>query len=408
MAKKIVKRKRLLFMILLSVIFVVIFYYYGSNIKSSVSSAEIKDVHTTYEKISVKSLQKNDTYGESAVTLAGAITANSISKIKIDPSKGTVENLAVNEGDNVAKGQVLFNYKNVSMELELKEAEAVLTEKKQLLYSAEDTETLKWDMYNKASRTYTEDQASELADLKMQATIASNDIVNAKAAVDTAQITYQAAVENSEKNVVTASTDGQIKSLNKELLDKSDDEKSSDNFIEIVDSSSLYVKGKISEFDRESASLEQPVEIIDRKNPENTWRGKVTKIGYLVAEDGKSDDTEEEENPNLSKYSYTVKLEETDNAPLLGSNVYVKLLSDSESQLTLPKDYVKEEKTTENGQDSKKYFVWKVINGKVKKQEITIDEDKSNGEKVVIISGISEEDNIIEASDEVKEGIEVS
>ncbi|MBS7577590.1 MULTISPECIES: efflux RND transporter periplasmic adaptor subunit [unclassified Enterococcus] len=408
MAKQTSKKILLLFVIVLSVGFIVSFYYYETNNQSSVVSADKKEAQTILKKVSVKSLQKSEQGNESAVTLAGAITANNISKIKIDPSKGIVEDLAVNEGDTVVKGQKLFTYKNVSMELEMKEAEAVLTEKKQLLSSAESNSIIKWDLYNKASKTYTADQASELADLKGQATIASNDIANAKAAVDTAQITYQAAVEKLENNVVKASTDGQIKSLNKEILEKSDDEKNSDNFIEIVDSSSVYVKGKINEFDRESASLQQPVEIIDRKNPKNTWRGKITKIGYLVAENGKSDDKKEEENPNLSKYPYTVKLDETDNIPLIGSNVYVKLLSDDEALLKIPQKYIIEEKTTEDGQDKEKYFVWKVVDGKIKKQEITIDEAKISKKGTVITGGISKEDSIVEATEGLKEGMEVS
>lgn len=384
--------------------------FWGIRSLTKYQQAEAKANEKKIEAVSVEKIMEQQ--NTASIMLAGAVAPNNMQKITLDAGNGEIEELSVNEGDTVTKGQKLFVYKDLETEAAIREAEVEESAKEKNVTVAQSNAQIKWSIYNERKKTATSEEQSVLAQLKGEALLADNDIASAKAALETAKQAYQAAVEQREKKIVKADMDGQIKSLNQELLQKSVDERGKENFIEIVDESSLYVKGTISEFDREKVKIDQPVEIIDRKNPQNKWTGKITKLAHLAASDNQENDKKEEENPNLSKYPYTVKFEGSENAPLLGAHMYVKVLSESAEggQIRLPKEYIQEGSGGNKKQQdtaAKTYFVWKVVKNKVTKQMVTIAEQQNDDEWVVIKEGVNQKDQLVYPVEGISEGMEV-
>ena len=60
-------------------------------------------------------------------------------------------------------------------------------------------------------------------------------------------------------DTVTADTAGTITSMNEDLPTQSKAKKEEENFIEIMDKSKTFVKGNVSEFDREKLQVGQKV-----------------------------------------------------------------------------------------------------------------------------------------------------
>ncbi|MCA6774490.1 efflux RND transporter periplasmic adaptor subunit [Enterococcus mundtii] len=379
-----------------------------------VSSGKTKEENagTNIEARSVKSLI--DEVKAANLILAGKVMPNNSNKIKIDPERGTVKDILVNEGDVVEKGQPLFTYQT-DQQRKVVEAEMDVEIKVRAVEQARVTANQKWTAHNqkvaelgKARQDYAKEKSEELqstikalegeiTSLHAEAIAGDNEVKNIETDLRKAQLLHENEKERLNEDTVTADNSGRIKSLNRDLVNQSKERQKEENFMEILDDSNLYVDGQVTEFDREKVAVDQRVEIMDRKDQENTWQGTIVQVANLTS-DAKQDD-QKEDNPNLSKFPYKVKIDPKEEMPLIGSNVYVNVL---------PKDFVSGKVIINQRylmEKDGKYYVWKVENDRIKEHEVKV--NPMDNELAEIVEGLTVEDQLALPQTGMVEGMEV-
>ncbi|HHD4801690.1 TPA: efflux RND transporter periplasmic adaptor subunit, partial [Streptococcus pyogenes] len=203
-----------------------------------------------------------------SLTLAGEVTANNSSKVKIDSSKGEVKDVFVKKGDVVKVGQPLFSYET-SQRLTAQSSEFDVQTKANQLQVAKTNAALKWETYNRKvneintlkSRYNTAPDESLLEQIRSaedsvsqalsDAKTADSDVKTAQIELDKANATATTEKGKLEYDTVKSDTAGTIVSLNTDLPNQSKSKKENETFMEIIDKSKMLVKGNISEFDRD-------------------------------------------------------------------------------------------------------------------------------------------------------------
>ncbi|MGM0155592.1 HlyD family secretion protein [Enterococcus sp. AZ178] len=395
----------LLVIIVLSLIGTISIVAYSGKTKKETSETNI-------EALSVKSLIDEAKAGN--LILAGKVMPSNSNKIKIDPERGTVKEIMVNEGDVVEKGQPLFAYQT-DQQRKVVEADMEVEIKARAVEQERTIANQKWTAHNqkvaeleKARQDYAKEKSEELqrtikvlegevTGLHAEAIANDNVLKNAETELKKAQLFQENEKERLNEDTVKADHSGRIKSLNRDLINQSKERQKHENFMEIIDDSNLYVDGQVTEFDREKVAIDQRVEILDRKNQENTWQGKIIQVANLT-DDEKQDD-QKDENPNLSKFPYKVLIDSKEELPLIGSNVYVNVLPKGfmEGKVVLNRKYLIEK--------DEKYYVWKIENNRIKKHEVTL--NKINDEYMEIMEGLTVDDQIVLPQTGIVEGMEV-
>ena len=367
---------------------------------------------TIVEAQSVKSLI--DEVKATNLILAGKVMPNNSNKIKIDPERGTVKEIMVNEGDVVEKGQPLFKYQT-DQQRKVLEAEMEVEIKARTIEQTQATANQKWTAHNqkvtelgKARQDYAKEKSEELqsmikalegevTSLHAEAMAGDNEVMNAETELRRARLVQENEKERLNEDTVTADHSGRIKSLNRDLVNQSKERQKEENFMEILDDSNLYVDGQVTEFDREKLAVDQQVEIMDRKDQEKTWQGNIVQVANLTG-DEKQDD-QKEENPNLSKFPYKVKINQKEEMPLIGSNVYVNVLPKGfvSGKVIINQRYLMEK--------DEKYYVWKVENNRINEHEVKVTPMEDG--LAEIVEGLTVEDQLAFPQTGMVEGMEV-
>lgn len=412
------KKKRIKLILSASIIFAIIgggVFYFTRN-QSNADTVNQKLIPQT-----VKELSNGGQKGANFL-LTGSVMPNQTSKLSLDGLKGTVSEVHVKVGDQVVKGQRLYTYQNPDGELALKEAQLTATNQANELEQKRADATLKWEQFNKRQAdldklTIKYNQAGdeekemlkqeksqlemEVSQVKTEARSADSLIGNAEIELEKARLGVTNAEQKYGSNDVLAEFDGVVKKVDTNQMNKSVLEGNKETFMEITDTSSLYVEGEVDEFNKDQLAIDQPVNIIDRTDDKKIWTGKISQVGNLASEDSGDDEKNKEENPNLSKYPYKVIFDPNDNPPPLGRHMFVEVLSneEDESKLRLPLDFVIQE-----GKDS---YVWFVKNSKIEKRKLEIGELDKENKTIEITKGLTEEDQIVYPYSTLKAGMEV-
>ncbi len=395
----------LLVIILLSLVSVISIFTSNGKTKKQTSDPIV-------EAQSVKSLI--DEVKASNLILAGKVMPNNSNKIKIDPERGIVKEIMVNEGDVVEKGQPLFKYQT-DQQRKVLEAEMEVEIKARAVEQTQATANQKWTAHNekvtelgKARQDYAKEKSEELqsmikalegevTSLHAEAMVGDNEVMNAETELRRARLLQENENERLNEDTVTADHSGKIKSLNRDLVNQSKERQKEENFMEILDDSNLYVNGQVTEFDREKLAVDQQVEIMDRKDQEKTWQGNIVQVANLTG-DEKQDD-QKEENPNLSKFPYKVKIDQKEEMPLIGSNVYVNVLPKGfvSGKVIINQRYLIEK--------DEKYYVWKVENNRINEHEVKVTPMEDG--LAEIVEGLTVEDQLAFPQTGMVEGMEV-
>lgn len=178
--------------------------------------------------------------------------------------------------------------------------------------------------------------------------------------------------------VIRAANDSVVTFLNEDA--KNDPQQA----LMVLKSEESAIKGTVTEYDRSKVALNEPIEI-KYANNEKTVKGKITSLAEMNNEPSK------EEKTSLVTYNFTAVPDET-----IPVGYSVELLI-SRNEIHLPLKSVIEKDGA--------YFVYTVVNNKAKKQTVTV--EKGNG-YYVLRAGLNENDKIIKAAEDVKDGMDVT
>lgn len=216
-----------------------------------------------------------------AVTTTGNVVVDQ--SASVDPSiSGTVRNLAVNVGDSVKKGQLLFTIENDDLSVSAAKAAASLQQSANALNSAKIA-------VDQARSDYNSIEDQNVAVLKKE--IAKDKVSVAKKSVTAAEKSYAATLadynnqlSNAGERRVTAPIDGTVNEVNVKNGDDLASRSSSGAHsapIVVGDLQTLKVKVEVNEVDVPNVAIGQKATITFDALPNVTLTGKVEKMDSL-------------------------------------------------------------------------------------------------------------------------------
>ena len=310
-------------------------------------------------------------------------------------SEVEIEEIMVSEGDEVEEGEVLFVYSTDKYEEELQQAKIDLERLNNEYQSTEETIA---QLEKEKKSASSSEQANYTIQIKEQNLTLKDkelDIQIKEAEIDK----LESNIENAE---VKSGISGIIKKINDE--GSSSDGNEDNDFITVMKVGNYRVKGTVNEQNIGELYVDADV-LVHSRVDDRTWKGKVTKIdtenpqssssgmyGYGGG-DGSS---------RSSNYPFYVELDKSDGL-IMGQHVYVEPDLGQENEDEAGSIWIGSFMVDQSDPDHP--FVWKDVNGRLRKQEVAVGETREEIGKVRITEGLTIEDSICMPEEGLKEGM---
>ena len=309
-------------------------YYYKENYgDSAAASGEVAYV----TKISTL-------LGEDSGVLnrfAGVVEPQETVKVNIENNR-TVTEVKVKVGDEVKKGQLLFEYDLSSIQDSLKEAQLALDRlKNEALSLNQQISTLEKEK-KKANKNSQLSYTIEIETNKMNLKKNEYDQVSKQAEIDK----LQAATTNTE---VRSEIDGVIQKIDTSKLGSDDGDTlddsmgadsgsdSSDNsFITILSTGAYRIKGQVNEQNRNTVVPGSAVIVRSRVDENQIWHGTMGAVDEQNSTNSSSSNSyfgmsSSDDTTNSSTYPFYVTLDSSEGL-MLGQHVYIEMDEGQEEQ----------------------------------------------------------------------------
>ena len=315
---------------------------------------------------------------------SGVIESQEVITVDSDAEK-KIKTVYVKQGDNVKKGDKLFEYDVEEMQFQL------------------DQNKLDRERAQSEIKSYNDQIATLQKELngasKNQQLSIENQIEAAKLALKKAEYEKDSLdksikkIENSIKNaVVKSSVDGTIRTL---------DDPTADGYITITSSGDFRVKASISEDHIQDFYVDEFITIRSRTDENITWRGKVVSIDTAkpITNAGNGFGLE-----TMTKYPVYVSIDSTEGL-LIGQHVTIEEAidtgsSESSDKLTVGDYYICDADTEP--------YVWVEENGVLAKRPVELGEYDSELFTYEIVSGLESSDYLAFPEDRLYEGMETA
>ena len=359
------------------------------------------------------------TGAETAATnrFAGVVEPQETVNVKIESGR-KVKAVQVKTGEEVKKGQLLFEYDLSSIEDDLKQAQLDLDRlKNEQISLTEQISTLEAEK----KKAKAEDQLSytiEIETNKMNLKKNEYSQKSKQSEIDK----LQSATQNTE---VRSEIDGVIQKIDTSKMtsddgDSVDDSSAMDStsssdsssdssaFITILSTGAYRVKGKVNEQNRDSIVPGEAVIIRSRVDSSKTWKGT---MGSIDVNNGTSDDssndmyfgmssTSSDDQTTSTSYPFYVELDSSENL-MLGQHVYIERdigQDDQKDGLWLSDYYILDIDTNEP-------YVWAANDkDRLEKRYVTLGKHDDDLGEYEIVDGLTKKDAIAFPTEALEEG----
>lgn len=324
---------------------------------------------------------KKETISEQVMT-PGTLKLENQQTIYHAPEKGEIVEYFVDEGADVKAGDSLFRYENKGLDLEKKQNELQRQSSQLQLNSLQD----KLDDLNKQLK---DDKENDM--LKAERDQANLQVKQAKLEIEQLALQKQAIEEQISDLTVKSNMDGKVVSINKESAGAAAGAQPN-ALIQIGTLDKLIVEGSLSEYDTLKIKQGQNVQLRSDAMPGESWTGKVSFISYLPGAAAGLEETGVQYPIEVTVDSQNISLKP-------GFQMVMEIITEEREAQTLPLTAVKQE-------DDKNY-VFLVVGGKTKKQEVQV--GLVSNENIEIVKGLKADDQVLlEPGDDVTSGMEVN
>ncbi len=342
---------------------------------------------------------------------AGVVEPQETVKVNIENNR-TVTEVKVKVGDEVKKGQLLFEYDLSSIQDSLKEAQLSLDRlKNEALSLNEQIATLEKEK-KKANKNNQLSYTIEIETNKMNLKKNEYDQVSKQAEIDK----LQAATTNTE---VRSEIDGVIQKIDTSKLGSDDGDTlddsmgadygsdSSDNsFITILSTGAYRIKGQVNEQNRNTVVPGSAVIVRSRVDENQVWHGTMGAVdeqnstnsnnnSYSFGSSGGDDTT------SSSNYPFYVTLDSSEGL-MLGQHVYIEMDEGQEEQkkgIWLGDYYIVDA-------DTDSPYVWAADSkGRLEKRAVVLGQHDDNLSEYEIADGLTEDDSIAFPAENLVEGM---
>lgn len=306
----------------------------------------------------------------SSTLLTGTVSAADEQYVYYDSSKGDLSEVLVEPGTQVEVGTPLIRYDATELQVALNSAvrgrDKIGRQIEELRTNGQTIQTTGDAAVDEATAASTQRSVDlQLADLY-------DSYADAQAAVDKAYTAVQEAT-------VTSTVNGTVVEVNKSV---SKSATSSQTVVHIVNQGSLQVTGTLTEYDLANIAVDQEVKLTTKVYPEKEWMGKITYISNYPA----SDQTVSAGTGGSTGAKYPFKAVLTSELGELkqGFSVNIEVVNTTKNILVPVTAVVLEGETS---------FVWTLVDGKVKKVEVTLGNADALNQEVT--AGLAVGDQVI-------------
>lgn len=306
----------------------------------------------------------------SSTLLTGTVSAADEQYVYYDSSKGDLSEVLVEPGTQVEVGTPLIRYDATELQVALNSAvrgrDKIGRQIEELRTNGQTIQTTGDAAVDEATAASTQRSVDlQLADLY-------DSYADAQAAVDKAYTAVQEAT-------VTSTVNGTVVEVNKSV---SKSATSSQTVVHIVNQGSLQVAGTLTEYDLANIAVDQEVKLTTKVYPEKEWMGKITYISNYPA----SDQTVSAGTGGSTGAKYPFKAVLTSELGELkqGFSVNIEVVNTTKNILVPVTAVVLEGETS---------FVWTLVDGKVKKVEVTLGNADALNQEVT--AGLAVGDKVI-------------
>ena len=303
-------------------------YYYKNN--STTASADGDVVYVT--KISDLNVDNSGTQNR----FAGVVEAQETVKVNIESGR-KVKEVQVKTGDEVKKGQLLFEYDLSSIQDSLKQAQLDLDRLKNEAISLDQQIATLEKEKKKASKDQQLSYTIEIETNKMNLKKNEYSQESKQAEIDK----LQSATTNTEvrseidgviqkiDNTKLSSDDGDTLDDDSTGMDYSSDSSDNSAFITILSTGAYRIKGKVNEMNRYSIVQGEPVIVRSRVDDQQIWHGTMGAIDEQSSNSSSGNgnygmvDSSGDSDTTSSTYPFYVDLETSDGL-MLGQHVYIE------------------------------------------------------------------------------------
>lgn len=389
-------------------------WYYYSHHMETVSGSDTVYV-TKISKLSEMDSGVENRY-------AGVVEPQETVQVKIESGR-KVKEVQVKTGEEVKKGQLLFQYDLGSIQQSLQEAQLALDRLKNEALSISDQITTLEAEKKKATADNQLSYTIEIETQKMNLKKNEYDQKSKQAEIEKlSQATQNTEVRSEIDGVVQKidtskmggdSSDGVDDTLTEGTADSSDSgsgDSSSNAFITILSTGAYRVKGTVNEVNRDSIIEGTPVIIRSRVDASKTWKGTMGSVDMDNSATNSSSDaamfgmsSTGDDQTSSSTYPFYVNLDSSDGL-MLGQHVYIEPdegQDDNKTGIWL-NDYFIVDADTDSP------YVWVAGSGnKLEKRDVVLGQYDENLAEYEIADGLTEKDRIAFPTEELKEGMSV-
>ena len=322
----------------------------------------------------------------------GMVVSENVTEIKKDSEK-TVKEVLVKEGDDVNKGDKLFEYDTDELQLSLEKKQLEL---EQLNATLEDQQAELERIQKLMDSTYDDATKRQYAlDLREQ----NVKVLETKANIATKKKDIEKLKANTADSTVKSPVDGEVQSLNPD--GGTDNSGNALPFMTIVETGGFRIKGYVNE-NNASVLTEGTAVVIRSRVSDQTWKGSISSIDWNNAQQSRSD-YGDSDTAMSSKYPFYVTLEGDGEGLLMGQHVYIEPDygqedTQDESLINLPSYFI-------NDAEGKPWVWAQNSNGKLEKRSITLGEYNTETDTYPVTDGLTAEDYIAYPDDSLKAGM---
>lgn len=324
----------------------------------------------------------------SSVLLTGKVTADQEQYVYFDGTKGDLQSILVNVGDQVTAGQAIVQYSSTEAQTAYDAAVRTVNKADRQLNdlmtngvsvdtTGDDEEDAK--SASQAQRTV-DSQASDLRDARADAV---DNMNKAKALLDA--------------TIVKSSIDGTVVEVNKDVSKSTTG--TNQTLVHIVSNGHLQVKGELSEYNLANISEGQEVVLTSKVYPDKTWTGKISYVGSYPTDSGQSSNNTAggAQGTAGTKYPFTVDITSEIGELKQGFSVNIEVKSSTQHPLV---------PVTSVMADGDTSYVWTVEKGKAKKVKVTL--GNADAENQEIVSGLKKDAQVIvNPNEKLEDGKEI-
>lgn len=323
----------------------------------------------------------------SSVLLSGNVAADKEQYVYFDATKGDLESVYVNVGDQVGVGEALVQYRSTDAQVAYDAAERAINKVDRQIYEL--------NTYG-SSVSLTGDAAADsaaAASSQRSLDLQMSDLQDARAnAVD--ELNKAANLLNS--TTVTSTEEGTVVEVNRDVSKSATG--TNQTLVHIVSNGNLQVKGELSEYNLANLAVGQEVTITSKVYPDKKWTGKIIYISDYPKEGSAAQAGAAAGGQAGAKYPFTVEITSEIGELKQGFSVNIEVQNKNKAILVPLSSVVTE---------GDKNYVWVLDEAKkAKKVEVTL--GSADAEQQEITSGLTKDMKVItNPSGDLKDGQEV-